>query len=144
LSSPLRKSLALAFGGATLGSVLLVGAMSAVSRLSSSLRAVPESLVPGWIQDAVPAVEASLPPDAAVLYVTDDPNTWRCGLWQRALLPRAVFCLRPGEKSRRELARIRREFPLRFAVGSAEPPSDLVIVRRRAVSPRIWVGEIGP
>jgi len=129
---------------AVLGSVFAAGGAAAFHRLVASLRAPQEELLPEEISRALPAARRALPPGAPVFYVTADANTWRCGLWQRALYPRPVFCVRPAPPSRRELANLRSAFAVRWAIGVAEPPPDLPVIRRKRLSDRVWIGEVGP
>jgi hypothetical protein len=143
-SAGFRKTFSTAGLLLVFGSLLAVGAVAAATRLSASLRSRPEKLVPDWITVAVPAVQASLPPDVPVLYVTREPNTWRCGLWQRLLLPHSVFCLRPADTSAAEFNWIRSKFPIRYAIGVGDPPDRITVRKRRTVSGPLWVGELAP
>jgi hypothetical protein len=139
-----RAILAAAASGLVLASVLAAGGAAAFQRLRDSLRAPQEVLFPAEMTAALPAALRIIPPDAPVLYIGSESNTWRCGLWQRALYPRLVFCLRPAASSRLELPEIRKRFRLRYAIGSAPPPPDVSIAGFRKITGEVWIGEISP
>jgi hypothetical protein len=125
-----------------LGSVLAAGGTAAFRRFEASLRTGQEDLVPPDILHALGPLQSLLPADAPLLYVSADTDTWRCGLWQRFLHPRPVFCVRTSESSHSQLAAIRRTFDVKHAIGTAPPPADLSIVRVRSVSDRVWMGDL--
>jgi hypothetical protein len=127
---------------AVLVSVLAAGGAAAFRRLEASFRTGQEELVPPDIVQALETAQRVLPADAPLLYVSADTDTWRCGLWQRLLHPRPVFCVRPAASSHSQLAVIRRTFDVRYAIGTGSPPADLSIARVRSISDRVWMGDL--
>jgi hypothetical protein len=127
---------------AVLASILAAGGTAAFRRLEASFRTGQEELVPPDIAQALEIAQRVLPADAPLLYVSADTDTWRCGVWQRLLHPRPVFCVRPAASSHSQLAAIRRTFDVRHAIGTGSPPADLPISRVRSISGRVWIGDL--
>jgi len=140
---PIRLLSSLA-AAAVLASVFAAGGIAASQKLAATFRSGPEVLVPPDIGRALDGVRRAIPSDAPVLYVSADTDTWRCGLWQRLLYPRPVFCLRPAASSHSELPSIRRAFDIRYAIGTGPPSPDLSIVRTRDLGEGVWLGELAP
>ncbi len=143
MSRRLFRLLSSLAAAAVLASIFAAGGAAAFQRLAATFRGGPEELVPPDIARALDTVRRALPSDAPVLYVSADKDTWRCGLWQRLLYPRSVFCLRPAASSHSELSSIRRAFDIRYAIGNGPPPADLSIAHVRSVSDQVWIGDLG-
>ncbi len=71
----------------------------------------------------VRAVEARLPPGAAVLHVSAQQEGWFSRLWQRALYPdHKTIVVQPWNMPR--LAEFRAKYATRFAISAGNPPLD--------------------
>lgn len=141
----LRGLLALLSAAAVLGSVLAAAARQVPPRVNAAVVLGPPRLFPPDLLAAADEADRHLPPGAPLFYVTADADTWTCGLWQRALYPRGVFCLRTSNPRHAEIAReLRARFGVRHAVGAAEPPAETPLKSRSPLTPEIWVGELAP
>src|SRR5215472_14365509 len=75
-----------------LASGLLIGVRANFGQFRAALASPPEVLFPQSLLDATAAAQRLLPPDVPAFYVCADTDTWTCGLAQRLLYPRNVFC----------------------------------------------------
>lgn len=133
----------------------MLAAMAASAlRLSRELPTVfafaPPDVTPPELRAQAAQVEALLPPDAPALFVTADTDTWDCGVWQRLMYPRLVFCLLTTGRDYHPLAaELRQRFAVRHAIAEGEPPPGVTFRHRRAVGALpfrapISVGELAP
>jgi hypothetical protein len=140
-----RTRLAAAAVLAVFASVLLAGLYAGAARIHSSLSVPPERLFSEELLKTAEQADRLLPAEAPVFYVCSDADTWNCGLWQRLLYPRPVFCLRTSNPHHAEISRdLETRFHIRHAIGSADPPPELSVAKRTEVSSSCWVGELSP
>ncbi len=130
---------------AVFGSVLAAGVREGAPRLRSALALPAERLFSDELLAAAGRADRLLPAGAPVFYVCGDADTWTCGLWQRLLDPRPVFCLRTSNPRHAEIFReLESRFRIRYAIGTVAPPPELAVARRTEVAPPLWVGELAP
>jgi hypothetical protein len=118
--------------------VLAAAAAVSALRVPREMRTVfsyaPPDVTPPELRAQVARAEALLPPGAPVFFVTADSDSWRCGIWQRLMYPRLVFCLLTGlGDPRPQAAALAQRFAVRHAIVMGPPPPDLAFVRRRAI-----------
>jgi hypothetical protein len=127
------------------GSVAFRGVKTGAERLRSSLAIPAEVLFPEELLKIADQADRALPPGEPAFYVCGDADTWNCGLWQRLLYPRPVFCLRKTNPRHAQIYRdLVSRFNIRYAIGDVAPPPELVLVRKTDLAPSHWIGEIAP
>jgi len=128
-----------------LASGLLIGVRANVRQFQAALAPPPEVLFPQSLLDATAAAQRLLPPDVPAFYVCRDKDTWNCGLAQRLLYPRDVFCVRTANPAHRRVFReLQKRFAIRYALGTGEPPAELQVLRRTELTPTHWLAELAP
>lgn len=135
----------LAAAALVLASVAVPGAKTGAERVRASLAGGPEVVFPAPLRQAADQADRALPAGEPAFFVCSDADTWNCGLWQRLLYPRPVFCLRTTNPHHEEIFRgLQSRFHIRYAIGTAAPPPELSLARRTDLAPSLWVGELAP
>jgi hypothetical protein len=130
---------------AAFASVLFAGLHAGAVRVRASLAVAPERLFSDELLKTAEQADRLLPPGAPAFYVCGDADTWSCGLWQRLLYPRPVFCLRAANPRHAEIFEdLRARFQVRYAIGEGPPPPDLRLARKTELPPSHWVADLVP
>lgn len=140
-----RRPLVLAGAIIVFGSILVAALKNSPARLRAAFSSPPEEIFPPDVRQSAAEADRLLPPGAPAFFVTGDADTWTCGLWQRLLYPRPIFCLRGANPRHAEIFRdLRSQFSIRYAIGSGEPPAEVVLLRKTDLPGSRWLGELGP
>jgi hypothetical protein len=124
---------------------LAVGIRADFRQFREALAYPPEVLFPQPLLEATAAAQRVLPSNVPAFYVCGDTDTWNCGLAQRLLYPRDIFCVRTTNAAHRRIFReLQRKFQIRYALGTGEPPPELRILRRTELTPTHWLAELAP
>jgi hypothetical protein len=125
------------------GTGLAAGFVEKAADLRKAFRGAPKTTIPEDVRIGALEVAKAWPPGAGGAYVSDDTEWSACGIWQRALHPRAVMCCRTPDPGTVELFRtFRANGNVQWAFGKGTPPDQLGLEAVRRLPSGLWFADL--
>jgi hypothetical protein len=130
----------------TLALGLVVGSLAYQRDIVTAVRLAPPYIVPPQLKDTIGRAAHELSASTPVAFVSGQQNMgWTCGLWQRELYPRPVFCVPTFEAWwPREFESLRKEQKVRHIIADGAPPASIHCVGSQALGNDVSLAELAP
>jgi hypothetical protein len=117
--APHRRLVAFAAAAFVFGATVVAALTRSTDDFFLVFRDAPRHIVPEGHREQVRIVEQTVPAGSTIFFLTDSPEDWRAGLWERSLYPRYTVVRIAGGAERLPDNR-----EVRYAISAGAPPPD--------------------
>jgi hypothetical protein len=123
---------------------LVVGSLAYQRDIDTAVRLAPPYIVSPQLKDTIGRAAQELSTSTPVAFVSGKQDMgWTCGLWQRELYPRPVFCVPTFEAWwPREFESLRKEQKVRHIIADGAPPAGITLVHSRTLGNGVSLAEL--
>ena len=109
-----------------LGVALVVAVQRSIKDATLVFVDAPRRIVPDGLAEQVKLFRSVVPPGSTILYITDEPEAWHLGLWQRSLYPDYKIVPIQGRSQLHAIQGKKRQggFRVNYALSAGNPQID--------------------